>query len=138
MTHSKTVLLIILLFISMLLNAQYGTLKGKVTEYDNKTPNPIASVIIESGGMHLWETSCDTNGNYTIKAIPPGKYLVIVKAVCYHTVHVIDVIIKPDRITFLNINTRATMYFGEIFVKKYIIPLFEKDATISGETIFMK
>lgn len=137
MTYLKIVFLIIFLTFSTLVIAQFGTLKGKITEVDSITPISYANVTIESGGMRLWETFSDINGNYKIVSIAAGKYFVKISCIGYGDVYYMDVIIKPDKITFLDFFTERII--GEsLKLIEYREPLIEKDASPSGETIIMK
>jgi hypothetical protein len=58
-----------------------GTIKGKVTDIETPRPNnvPGATVIVESEtllGDEVMTTMTDDEGNYEIRNLPPGEYVV--------------------------------------------------------------
>ena len=109
MTHSKTMLFVFVLFISHLLNAQTGILKGKVFEDDGKTRIPFAKIIVESKGIKRAETTADSNGCYLLKKIPNGKYEVKAIAEDYTTAIIKNVLIQNAKTTFLDIKMQLNL-----------------------------
>ncbi|MCO6148205.1 TonB-dependent receptor [Flavobacterium sp. NRK1] len=67
---------LILLFASLPLLAQKGSIKGKITQ--NNEPLPAVSIIVTPLGLTL---SADNEGMYEIKNIPFGTYEIIFSAV---------------------------------------------------------
>ncbi len=138
MLYLKITLLSFLLMFTSLANAQLGILKGKITEIDSITPIPYAKVSIEAGGVQLWETFSDIDGRYTIGHISVGKYTVKFFSAGYKTVYVTDVIIQAEKITFLDVISVKTLSSRSIIIQEYVVPLIEKDASPSGETIIIR
>jgi hypothetical protein len=126
----------IVLSANVMLFAQSGTLKGKLSDKENKEAIPFASIIIESGGKQYGGANTDIDGNYTIKPIPPGKYDVKAVYVGYKPLMIKDVIISSDKITFVDIDMESTVQTLTTFeVKEYAVPLISKDQTQTGGTM---
>lgn len=116
--------------------AQSGTLMGKITENDGKTPIPFANVIIESGGKQSGGATSDFDGKYTIRPIQPGKYVVRASFVGFSPVQINDVVISPDKITYVDIKMESTTKeLPPVIVTDYKINLIDKGKTTSGEII---
>ena len=69
MTTTRTIIFLLLLFITHSLQAQFGTIQGVVT--DSVTEKPMSFVDVTYGPTD--GTATDDNGNYEIK-IDPGTY----------------------------------------------------------------
>ncbi len=66
-------------FLAGIATAQSGTIKGQVTNTDQK---PVPDINIALEGTQLGAAS-NQNGNYTINNIPVGEYTLIVSGVGY-------------------------------------------------------
>lgn len=126
----------IVLSANVILFAQSGTLKGKLSDKQNKDAIPFASIIIESGGKQYGGANTDIDGNYTIKPIPAGKYDIKAVYVGYKPLMIKDVVINSDKITFLDIEMEQTVQTLKTFeVQEYKVPLISKDQTQTGGTM---
>ena len=122
--------------IATLTFAQSGTLRGKIRDKDSKEPIPFANIIIEAGGKQFGGSTTDFDGNYTIRPIPPGTYDVKATYVGYKPLLIRGVIIKNDKVEFLDITMESTATTLETFeVVDYKVPLIDKDQTSSGRTM---
>ncbi len=101
----KKLYLVILFVIGSLLlaignlNAQNGTLKGKVADSAG-TPVEAASISVENT---KFITLTDNKGNYKIENIPAGTYSVVVQIVGYNSVE-LQAVIKDKKTAELNFN----------------------------------
>jgi hypothetical protein len=89
---------------------RYGSLFGKVIDLKNQRPLLGTNVFIE--GYRIGDAT-DEEGSYRIENVPVGSYSVKISYIGYETVSIPDVIIKSDRITFLNVELRESMVLGE-------------------------
>lgn len=136
MLRKSLISITFLLFANVVLFAQSGTLKGKMTDKENKDAIPFASIIIESGGKQYGGANTDINGDYTIKPIPTGKYDIKAVYVGYKPLMIKDVVINSEKITFLDIEMEQTVQTLKTFeVQEYKVPLISKDQTQSGTTM---
>ncbi len=126
----------IVLFTSVMVFAQDGTLKGQIVDADTKEPIPFANVVVMVDGVQKGGASTDFDGYYTIKPIVPGRYDVKATTVGYQPQQFNGVIISADKITyqeFLLSNSAVNLEVVEI--KEYAVPLISKDKTQSGGTM---
>ena len=120
---------------SLLAFSQSGTLKGTITDSESGEPIPFANVIIEVGGAQKGGGSTDFEGNYTIKPIQPGTYTVKATFIGYGTQQINGVIIKSDKITFLDIKlVPSSIQLETVEITTYTVPLIDKDKTSTGGT----
>jgi outer membrane receptor protein involved in Fe transport len=119
--------------ITTLAFAQTGTLKGVITDAMSGEPVPFANVIAEKNGNQIGGTTTDFDGNYTIKPLEPGNYIVKATFVGYGTVEITGVIISANKITEQNVKLQEGVAIGEVKIIAYKKPLLDKD-NLSGET----
>lgn len=102
-------ILTILLFIlfSLKINAQnnYGFISGKIIDSENGEPIIGANIIIQ--GTNLG-TSSDLDGNFSIKNIPEGEYVLVISYISYITQKVEKVIVQNGKVTYLNISLKPS------------------------------
>ena len=125
--------IILLASFSVFSQSGSGALKGKVIDKDTKEPLAFANIILENGGTQVGGTTSDFDGNYTIKPVQPGKYMLKATYMGYKTVVTNDVRINSDQITFYNVEMESSATnLEEIVVTDYKVPLIDKDKTVSG------
>ena len=129
----KKYLIALFALISSFAFAQTGTLKGVITDAMSGEPIPFANVIAEKNGNQIGGTTTDFDGNYTIKPLEPGNYVVKATFVGYGTVEITGVIISSNKITPQDIKLQEGIAIGEVQVIAYKKPLLDKD-NLSGET----
>ena len=129
----KNYLIALFALISSFAFAQTGTLKGVITDAMSGEPIPFANVIAEKNGNQIGGTTTDFDGNYTIKPLEPGNYVVKATFVGYGTVEITGVIISSNKITPQDIKLQEGIAIGEVQVIAYKKPLLDKD-NLSGET----
>ncbi|MFA6128743.1 MAG: carboxypeptidase-like regulatory domain-containing protein [Bacteroidales bacterium] len=117
---------------------QSGTLKGKVVDKATGEAIPFAAVQVVSkpGEPATVGTASDIDGNYTLKPVPVGKWVLQVLVVGYNTLQMDNVVVKADKIEMLNLElSTKTTQISEVQVIAYKVPLIDKDNTQTGETV---
>ena len=116
--------------------AQQGALKGKIIDKNTKEPIPFANIVLENKGSMVGGATSDFDGNYTIKPIPPGKFDIKATFVGYKTSVTQGIVIGADKIRVYNIELTATSeMLEEVEITTYVVPLIDKDRTVSGATV---
>ena len=87
-----------------------GSIKGVVTDRDTKSPLIGTNITILNG---IQGAASDMDGNYAINNLPVGSYTVQFKYLGYETVTKTDIIVKSDRITYLNIEMQMSAINSE-------------------------
>lgn len=75
-----------------------GIIKGKIIDSETKSPLPGVSVLIPGKSMG---TNSDPDGNFSIRNLPVGNYTLQFNCIGYEPVTKTDIIVKPQRITFV-------------------------------------
>ena len=133
--HKNIILFVIALCTSVSLSAQTGTLKGTVSDAQTGETIPFANIVLKSDGINVLGGASDLDGNYTIKPITPGQYNVEVSFIGYATVIQTNVLISPDKITFLDYNmSLETNVLNEVQIIEYDVPLIDADKSGSTKT----
>ncbi|MBN2765786.1 MAG: TonB-dependent receptor [Paludibacteraceae bacterium] len=107
---------VILTFLSLLVFAQKGTIKGKV--YNAKTNEPIefANIIIE--GTTIGSTS-DLDGNYIFTGIDPGFMRLTVSYIGFETTTSSEIQVQGNQTTFVDIAVpEAAFAIQEVVVRQ--------------------
>lgn len=126
----------IILFANVLLLAQSGALKGKLTDKETGDPIPFANIVVESGGQQVSGATTNFDGEFTVKPLSPGKYDLRVTYVGYQTKLITDIRISPDKISYQDVEMNSTMQQLEtVDIVSYKVPLIEKDQTQQGGTV---
>lgn len=91
-----------------------GTIKGQVFDYETKTP--LATVNVSLGNTQMTTVS-DAKGDFTIEKVQVGNYTVQFSHSGYETRAKTDVIVKSNRITFLQVELKVSpMTMDEVVV----------------------
>ncbi len=75
-----------------------GMIKGRVIDAETKAPVMGASVLILGTQMGV---ATEADGNFTIPKLPIGSYSLQFKSMGYSPYSKADIIVRPDRITFV-------------------------------------
>ena len=112
--------------------AQYGKLRGIVT--DSETGETIigASVIIEGTSKG---DATDVNGEYIITGVEPGSYNLVVSYIGYSQTTVQDVRVSIDLTTEINVELRSDVLEGEEITVTAGRELIRKDVTASLSSV---
>ncbi|HBB92654.1 MAG TPA: hypothetical protein DC042_13300 [Bacteroidales bacterium] len=134
----KILLVVVAVVLANGVFAQSGTLKGKVIDKASGEPIPFAAVQIvgKVGDLAIVGTQSDIDGNYTLKPIPAGKWMLEARCVGYNSLQMENVVVKADKIDMLNLElSTKTEQIAEVQVIAYKVPLIDKDNTQTGETV---
>ncbi len=92
-----------------------GTIKGLVLDADTKSPIVGASILIVGTTTGA---ATNTSGNFTLADLPVGNYTLQFRSIGYETKSRTDVIVKSQRITFVEIELEYTaVEIGDVVVK---------------------
>ncbi len=126
----------LILATGMVMFAQQGAIKGKIFDKDTKEPIPFANIILENKGSMVGGATSDFDGNFIIKPIPPGTYDLKATFVGYKTNITQGIVIGADRIRIFDVELTATSeMLEEVEITTYVVPLIDKDKTVSGATV---
>ena len=119
--------LLIVLSSGLLVFSQQGSLKGKILDKATGEPIPFCNVIVEVAGAQQGGSTTDFDGYYTIKPIQPGTYDVKASYVGYRPRMITGVIIRADKITFLDVDLEVSATMLEtVEIFEYEVPLIQK------------
>lgn len=111
----KSLITLLLLFITSTLLAQKGAVKGRITAADGK---PLGYIVVGLKNTS-YGAETDENGNYNIGGIKTGPYILVVSAMAYKPVER-EITIKTDASIIENIALeKASRTLGEVAVRGY-------------------
>jgi hypothetical protein len=87
-----------------------GRIYGVVISSTNKRPLIGANVLLDG---FLLGAATDTNGKFTMDNLPVGNYTVRISYIGYQTIFIPDIIVKSERIRFLNAELEEASIPGE-------------------------
>ncbi len=118
---------ILFLIISLGATAQTsGALKLSITDKKAKEPIAFACVAVFNGRTEVAAGTADLEGNCFIKSLAPGKYAIKIVYLGYETLAINEVVIKSDKITYLNPNLVDMMVqLDEIVITEYHTSLID-------------
>ncbi len=92
----STIVCVVVLLALPAIAAQYGQIKGVIT--DKETGDPVIGASIQVVGTSKGDQT-DLDGRYMILMLPPGTYVIRITSVEHSTVEVTDVIVNADLTT---------------------------------------
>ena len=109
----KTIPVIVLFFGSITLKAQNASISGQITDLTGTT---ITGITVVLDGT-LKGAATDANGQFTIDAIKPGNYMLIISGIGYHKQTRDITLIKGQKLT-LNVKLEdSTIEMDEVVVR---------------------
>lgn len=99
----------VLIFISVINFAQTGSLRGKIIDADNKQPLIGVNVIVKNTNFGA---ATNEAGEFIIEKIPVGIYEVILSYIGYSGRTIPDVVIKSNKIVYMNSEMQAAAIEG--------------------------
>lgn len=102
MQLKRTLIILLFFIVNFSLSAQEntsGTLRGTVIDAIMQQPLAGANIVLE--GTQIGAAT-DLEGAFHISSVPVGTYRAVVSYIGYEKKIIADVIIRPERITFLN------------------------------------
>lgn len=134
-------LLVIVLFITPFSfgQSQRGEIRGVVRDSKTKQPIDFVPIAAQLNGFQAGSAMTDLDGKYSISALTPGKYTVIVRYVGYNEVIIDNVMVRPDQITFLDVDMDVqTTELKTVVKREYKNPIIRADdngKTLDGDQI---
>jgi TonB-dependent receptor len=102
----KTIIKVLLFFLTSISIAQTGSIVGKLTDTDyNNEPLPFANVFLKGTTKGVIS---DIDGLYALENIEPGTYTVVYSFVGYETVEISDVKVIADKVTNIDVPMGAS------------------------------
>jgi len=113
-----------------------GGIKGKVVDKATREGVPFAVVTVTLNGVTSGGTQTDINGEFHIKPLNAGVYVVKVQYTGYQTQEITGVVVSDLKTTYLNqIEISATsVTMSTVEIVEYKEPLIDPD-TKSGSTV---
>jgi hypothetical protein len=87
------------------LKTSTGTIMGRVIDAESKLELLEAHIQIKGGNAG---TATDTLGKFVVKNVPVGSYSLLISAIGYETFVKTDIVVRTDRITFVNVEMMGT------------------------------
>lgn len=119
--------------------SQRGEIRGVIKDAKTKQPLDFVQVAAFLSGYNAGGALSDLDGKYALTALQPGKYTIKVTYVGYNSVEFDDVLVKPDQITFLDIELgESVTEIPEVVKKVYKNPIIRADdngKTLDGDQI---
>ncbi|MFT5184620.1 MAG: hypothetical protein ACI84C_001752, partial [Flavobacteriales bacterium] len=123
---------IIALFVfqTSLFAQSYGEIQGLVYDSNGKSTLPMAAIRVIAGEKVQGVVS-GLDGKFKVKPLTSGTYTVEISYNTYQTKIIEGVIVKPDKITYLNeiVMVQATLNIPIVTIETYTIPLIDPDNT---------
>ncbi len=128
-------ILAVLLAVPALAQVGSGSLKGKIKDRETGEPLPFVNVVVQRNGVQVLGGTTDFEGVYYLKPLEAGSYDVLVTFVGYTAQKRTGVIVKSDKITFLDVELSSGIDLEAVEVVKYTIPLVDRDGGSAGATM---
>ena len=103
---SKYLYLTVVLVVSSVFafgQANFGEIRGKVIDKNTKKALDYAEIIVKKDGIAKGGGLSDDMGNYTVKPLEPGEYVVEVSYVGYNTGQTSGVVVTGNNISYVNL-----------------------------------
>jgi Carboxypeptidase regulatory-like domain/TonB-dependent Receptor Plug Domain len=130
------VLTILLVSLSTAYAQSGGEIKGKVVDKATREGVPFAVVTVTKDGVNAGGAQTDFNGEFKIKPLAAGTYIVKIQYTGYQPIEVKGVVVSELKTTYLNgLEMAATsVTMTEAVIVDYKEPLIDPD-TKSGGTV---
>ncbi|MGH1365377.1 MAG: TonB-dependent receptor [Calditrichia bacterium] len=102
--------LMALLLFPILAFAQTGSIQGKIMDGSSRQPLVAVNVTLDGQAMG---TASGPDGSYDIADVSVGSYTLVAEFIGYEAVYQTDVIVRKNRITFVNIDLYEAVISGE-------------------------
>ncbi len=109
--------------------------KGRVLDNESHQPIPFANVQVIDGTKQIGAATTDFDGHFSINPLPSGNFSVKVTYVGYKPFNG-SVNLNIDKGFYQDITLQGNIVsLQEVQITDYSVPLINKDATYSGETL---
>lgn len=115
----KNLITLILVFSSVTLFSQNGSIKGKVTDTADNSPMPMATwELFGENDSVIEQGATDYQGDYEILNLAPGKHVIQFSFIGYKSVK-LQVDVNVEKVSFVNANLTEGVLLGEIPITYY-------------------
>lgn len=136
MKHSKYILLILgIVFLSNIMNAQNGIIEGKILNARNNEPIPFSNIIIN--GTTIGSTS-DLDGKFIFTGIEPGYIKLVASSIGFEKTITEEIYVTNSKRTYIEIRMEETITNLEEVVVKAATFKQKKESPVSLRTIGIK
>lgn len=128
----KIMVLLLLIFSALQVNAKVGIIKGTITDKQNNKPLIGANLILDRTG---YATTSDKSGNFIIRGIPEGQYELKVSYVGYQSLSE-EISLTQTDIVQLEVSMSSTpINLGEVLVTSTKKGKLEREVALPMEVI---
>jgi outer membrane receptor protein involved in Fe transport len=134
-----TLLMVIFSASAALAQAGAGSIKGVIKDSKTGEPIPFANVVVELGGIQIGSGQSNFDGEYIVKPVDPGSYVVKTSYVGYKPVATTGVIVSSGKITTVDVKLESSVVEIKTYeVIAYDVPLIDdyQGKTVTKEEIY--
>ncbi|MEX1190038.1 MAG: TonB-dependent receptor [Bacteroidia bacterium] len=134
-----TIVMVLFSSAAVLAQAGAGSLRGTIKDAKTSEPIPFANIIVEVGGIQVGSGQSNFDGEYTIKPVDPGSYVVKTSYVGYKPVATTGVIVSSGKITTVDVKLESSVVEIKTYeVVAYDVPLIDdyQGKTVTKEEIY--
>ena len=116
-----------------------GSLRGTIKDSKTGETIPFANIVVEVGGIQVGSGQSNFDGEYNIKPIDPGSYVVKTSYVGYKPVATTGVVISSGKITTVDVKLESSVVEIKTYeVVSYEVPLIDdyQGKTVTKEEIY--
>ncbi|MFT7592201.1 MAG: hypothetical protein ACI9UJ_002131, partial [bacterium] len=130
---SKYLYLTVILVVSSVYafgQANFGEIRGKIIDGQTKKALDYAEIIVKKDGIAKGGGLSDDVGNYTVKPLDPGEYVVEITYVGYNTRQYSGVVVTGNNISYVNVElspAKGGEKLTTVTVTRYKTNLIEPD-----------
>ena len=130
---SKYLYLTVILVVSSVYafgQANFGEIRGKIIDGKTKKALDYAEIVVKKDGIAKGGGLSDDLGNYTVKPLEPGEYVVEVTYVGYNTRQYSGVVVTGNNISYVNVElspSKGGEKLKTVTVTRYKTNLIEPD-----------
>ena len=134
-----TIMMVLTCSAAALAQAGGGSLKGVIKDSKTGEAIPFANIVVESGGIQLGTGQSNFDGEYLIKPLDPGSYVVKTSYVGYKPIATTGVVISSGKMTTVDVKLESSVVEIKTYeVVAYDVPLIDdyQGKTVTREEIY--
>jgi len=134
-----TIVMVLFSSAAVLAQAGAGSLRGVIKDSKTGEPIPFANIVVEVGGIQVGSGQSNFDGEYVIKPVDPGSYVVKTSYVGYKPVATTGVVVSSGKITTVDVKLESSVVEIKTYeVVAYDVPLIDdyQGKTVTKEEIY--